>query len=92
MHLRWSVSAARDLEQIADYLFDKTPQHAPRLIRSLYRAVGSIGTFQKRGRPGKKAGTRELVVPALPYIAVYEVRSDFVYVVRILHGAQQWPD
>lgn len=27
----------------------------------------------------------------LPYIMVYAVRGDAVYVVRILHGAQQWP-
>jgi plasmid stabilization system protein ParE len=28
---------------------------------------------------------------ALPYIVVYRVREDTVYVLRILHGAQQWP-
>jgi len=27
----------------------------------------------------------------LPYVVVYTVREDPVYVVRILHGAQQWP-
>jgi plasmid stabilization system protein ParE len=27
----------------------------------------------------------------LPYILVYTVRHDVVFVVRILHGAQQWP-
>ena len=44
-----------------------------------------------RGRPGKKPGTRELVLSPLPWILVYAVRGDAVYVVRILHGAQQWP-
>jgi len=47
--------------------------------------------FPHRGRPGKKAGTRELVISALPYLIVYTVRGDVVCVVRILHGAQQWP-
>jgi plasmid stabilization system protein ParE len=27
----------------------------------------------------------------LPYLVVYTVRDDVVFVVRILHGAQQWP-
>jgi hypothetical protein len=27
----------------------------------------------------------------LPYVVVYTVRGDVIYVVRILHGAQQWP-
>jgi hypothetical protein len=39
----------------------------------------------------KKEGTRELVMSPLPYIVVYDVREDATYVVRILHGAQQWP-
>jgi len=47
--------------------------------------------FPHRGRPGKKTGTRELVISALPYLIVYTVRGDVVCVVRILHGSQQWP-
>ena len=47
--------------------------------------------FPNRGRLGKKEGTRELVMSPLPYIVVYDVREDATYVVRILHGAQQWP-
>jgi plasmid stabilization system protein ParE len=27
----------------------------------------------------------------LPYIVVYARRVDAVYIVRIMHGAQQWP-
>jgi hypothetical protein len=33
-----------------------------------------------------------LVVRPLPYIVVYQVSEDVVYVVRILHGAQKWPE
>jgi toxin ParE1/3/4 len=47
--------------------------------------------FPNRGRPGKKEGTRELIMSLLPYMMIYTVRGDAVYVVRILHGAQQWP-
>jgi addiction module RelE/StbE family toxin len=92
MRLRWTQGAARDLERIADYLFDKTPLHAPRLIRSIYNSIAALKNFPNRGRAGKKAGTRELVMPSLPYIVVYQIRADLLYVVRILHAAQQWPD
>ena len=47
--------------------------------------------FPNRGRLGKKEGTRELVMSPSPYVVVYTVRGDAIYVVRILHGAQQWP-
>jgi addiction module RelE/StbE family toxin len=91
MGLRWTASAVRDLERITDYPFDETPQHAPRLVRLLYKSATALKTFPNRGRPGKKEGTRELVIPSLPYIVVYQVREDTVYLARILHAAQQWP-
>ena len=80
MHLRWTEAAASDLERIADYLFSHAPGRAPRLIRSIYEAPETLLSFLHRGRPGKKAGTRELVLSPLPWIVVYTVRDDVVHV------------
>lgn len=76
MQVRWTTAAASDLENIADYLFEKTPENAPRLIREISESVFALRTYPNRGRPGKKLGTRELVLRALPYIVVYKVGSD----------------
>jgi toxin ParE1/3/4 len=91
MQVRWTTAAASDLENIADYLFEKTPENAARLIREIYEAVFALRIYPNRGRAGKKSGTRELVLPALPYIVVYKVAGDVLHIARILHGAQQWP-
>jgi len=91
MQLRWSEAAAADIERIADYLFTHTPERAPRIVKMLYEAPETLLTFPHRGRRGKKPGTREPVLSPLPWILVYAVRGDAIYVVRILHGAQQWP-
>jgi toxin ParE1/3/4 len=91
MQLRWTWEAAADLERIADYLFQHVPERAAELVRAVYDAPALLLEFPHRGRPGKKAGTRELVISPLPYLVVYTVHGDVVYVVRILHGAQQWP-
>ncbi|MDE3154284.1 MAG: type II toxin-antitoxin system RelE/ParE family toxin [Acidobacteriota bacterium] len=91
MQLRWADAAVVDLERIADYLFSNAPDRAPDLARSIYEVPEKLLSFPHRGRPGKKAGTRELVLSPLPWILVYTVRDDVVQVVRILHGAQRWP-
>ena len=91
MQLRWTEEAADDLERIADYLLNHTPGRAPELVRAVYDAPSALLTFPNRGRLGKKEGTRELVLSPLPYIVVYAVRGDVIFVVRILHGAQNWP-
>ena len=91
MRLRWTASAAEDLERIADYLFEKTPENAAHLVRKIYDAPSALKTFPNRGRPGRKQGTREFVIPSLPYIIVYQVTGEIVHIVRVLHGAQDWP-
>jgi toxin ParE1/3/4 len=91
MELRWTEEAADDLERISNYLFEETPTHAPELVRAIYKAPNSLLTFPYRGRPGKKEGTRELVLSPLPYIVVYRITGTVVHIVRILHGAQKWP-
>ena len=80
MQLRWTEDAATDLEQIADYLFEQTSAHALRIALQIYEAPEILTQFPLCGRLGRKPGTRELVVS-----------EDMIHVVRILHGAQRWP-
>lgn len=88
MRLRWSPSAAEDFEKIADYLFERAPEFAPAVIRKIHDSCRLLVGFPNMGRLGHLEGTREFVIP--PYIIVYQVRNEAVYVVRILHGAQDW--
>ncbi len=91
MQPRWTTAAAADLEGIAEYLFEKSPQNAAPLVRKIYEAPSILRIYPNLGRPGKKVGTRELVITPLPYIVIYQILEDTLYVVRILHGAQDWP-
>ena len=91
MQLRWTEEAASDLERIADYLFLHAASRAQELVQIIYTAPVTLLTLTNRGRAGKREGTRELVLTPLPYVVVYTVQDEVVFVVRILHGAQQWP-
>ena len=87
MQLRWTTEAASDLERITNHLFENTPEHAERIVRTIYQTALTVTRLPFRGRSGKKPGTRELVLPSLPYIIIYRVRPEVVYISRILHGA-----
>lgn len=91
MHVRWTTDAADDLERICDYLAEARPDSARLVAEEIVQSVGVLETFPNRGRPGRVEGTRELVLAPLPFVAVYETREEDVQVLRILHGAQQWP-
>jgi toxin ParE1/3/4 len=80
MELRWTEQAASDLEYIADYLFENAPERAAELVRAISNAPSALLTFPYRGRPGKKEGTRELVLSSLPSVVVYQITGDVIHI------------
>lgn len=54
-------------------------------------AVRRLSDFPVSGRVGRIAGPRELVIGGTP-VAAYAVTEISVRILRILHGAQEWPD
>jgi plasmid stabilization system protein ParE len=67
------------------------PWHRDGIVRTIYEAVQSLRTMPYRGRYGRLDNTRELVVPRLPYLVVYEIVEERLVVLNVLHGAQRWP-
>ena len=43
------------------------------------------------GRPGRVSGTRELIIPSLPYILPYLEKDGIVYILRVMHTSIKWP-
>lgn len=91
MLVRWSPEAADDLERIALHIKQDSPETARRVALKLFEGVGRLRDFPESARAGRVEGTRELVYPGLPFLAVYRIRGDAVEILRILHGRQRWP-
>jgi toxin ParE1/3/4 len=92
MRIRWTDPAVHDFTQICDYIAEHAgAATAHRVAVSIYQSISQLTKFPESGRTGRQPETRELVFAGLPYIAVYRLRSDAVEILRILHGAQQWP-
>jgi toxin ParE1/3/4 len=91
MRVRWTTDAADDLERIFNYIAESRPESARRVAQSVVERLGTLETFPHLGRPGRVQGTREVVFPPLPFVAIYEVSDEQIIVLRILHGAQRWP-
>ena len=92
MRIRWTEPASRDLIQICDFLSNEDSRATARRIAiSNHERIDSLADFPSLGRPGRKAGTRELIVTGLPYLAIYRLQGEAIEILRILHGAQVWP-
>ncbi len=92
MRLEWSLSAIEDREAIFDYIEQDNPQAAIDIDEHISVRVEGLRQFPESGRPGRVEGTRELVIDRTPYIAAYRILGDTVCILRVLHGALEWPD
>ncbi len=90
--IRLSLTAEKDLRRIDAWIRkDNGPLTAARVTEAILTSIEHLERFPELGRPGRLAGTRELGIAHLPYIAVYRLAAGDVVIARVLHGAQLWP-
>ena len=90
MKLVFDAKALSDLEAIYDWISTDTPALARDVVDRVFGSIERLSLFPQMGRVGIVPGTREWVVPRLPYIVVYEVHdtTDELVVIAVFHGAQ----
>ena len=88
MVLRWTKTALRTLDEIAEYIAQDNPARATSFVKELRQSTEKLASFPGMGRAGRVHGTRELVVHE-NYLAIYRVRADDVEILRIHHVARK---
>lgn len=88
--LFWTPEATQDRDEIYDHIEADNPAAALALDELFEEKARRLIDHPGLGRPGRVAGTHELVAHQ-NYILVYDVASDRVRVLRVLHAARQWP-
>jgi toxin ParE1/3/4 len=87
----WAPRAIAHVAHLREYIARDNPNAANRIASALLEAVERLAKLPNLGRPGRVAGTRELVVPETPYIIAYRLRGDRLQVVAVFHARQKWP-
>lgn len=91
MRVEWRPAAEEDALAILLYIARDNPAAAEDIYARIRSQVGHLADHPEMGRAGRVKGTRELVIVRTPYVVVYRLRGKTVQVLRVLHGAQQWP-
>ncbi len=93
MRIVWTRPSENDLDAIETYIAQDDPIAAIRLVLKIIHGTNDhLADHPNLGRPGRIAGSRELVIPGTSYIVAYRVRRDVIEILRVLHGAQRWPE
>lgn len=91
MRVEWLPQATRNLDAQLAYISERNPAAAIDIGDAIESSVSRLANFPESGRPGRVPGTRELVVTGTPFIVVYRIEPTALVILRVLHGAQQWP-
>lgn len=90
MTIEWVPTAESDFYGQFVHIAEKDPAAAVAVGDRIMAHIEHLNANPSMGKPGRRAGTRELVVPRTPFIVVYRLRDDDVQILRILHGSQSF--
>jgi toxin ParE1/3/4 len=90
--VRWTRGATRSLRLVHARIVCDNPLAARRVVEQIQASVARLSSFPASGRGGHVPGTRELVVPGLPYVVVYRTSADAVEVLRVFHTSRTLTD
>ncbi|MGB9498412.1 MAG: type II toxin-antitoxin system RelE/ParE family toxin [Dissulfuribacterales bacterium] len=80
------------LDTAVAFIAADNPAAATNMALKILNAAKILAGRPGIGRPGRVFGTRELVVPGLPYILPYAEKDGIVFILRVLHTSRKWPE
>lgn len=92
MRVKWTLKALANLDDAVEFIAADKPTAAADIAQKIWDAGKMIGRQPGMGRPGRVPGTRELVIPGLPYVLPYVEKEGVVFILRVMHTSMKWPE
>lgn len=92
MRILWLPEALADLERLYDFVVERDPAAAERVIRTIEEGAERLGALPELGRSmGDETGRRELFLPfgAGAYVLRYRLQQDAVVIIRVWHSREE---
>ena len=91
LRIRLTPRAARDLEDIHQYLSQRSASGANAVRRKIAEAIDLVALYPGLGRTTQKAGVAMIPVSTYAYVIYFSIIGNDLYVVHVRHGARQTP-
>lgn len=89
MQVVWLKTALRNLEAELDYIAQENPQAATLVSNRILASVDLLSHQPQLGKPGRVAGTRELLVPNTRYVIPYRLKQTRIEILRVFHTSRK---
>jgi toxin ParE1/3/4 len=93
MTILWSPEAIEDLTSLRAYIAEDNPAAARGVeLHIIHNIEQLLPNHPQMGRPGRVPGTREIVIPKMPFIVPYRMQRNIIQILRVYDGARRWPE
>ena len=91
MKLRFTLRAAENLADIADYIRARNPSAARRVRAAIYETLQNLILFPHVGRSQQVEGVRKVVTRRFGYLIYYTIdeSTDEIVIISVKHPAQK---
>ena len=89
--LVWAETALAHFEQPIAYIAEHDLSAAQLVAERMDRAARRLAEMPT-GCSGRVLGTYEKSVGRTPYIIAYVIQGEMIVILRVIHGARNWPD
>ncbi len=92
MVIQWTTPTTEELVSAYEYAAAENPAAARRITNHIWETAEVLARHPMAGRKGRIAGTRELVIPGIPFIVGYRIEKKEVWILAVMHAAREWPE
>lgn len=91
MRIEWSKGAEINLDSIEAYIAQDNPIAAAKTVLKIVKRTSTqLSKHPASGKAGRVDGTRELIFTDIPYIVIYTIQQEIIFIVRVFHTAQDF--
>jgi toxin ParE1/3/4 len=88
--VRWSAEARADLARIDDYHFSSDHEFADHALRQAFASGHKLAQNPYMGPLTDNGIDRKWPVRKTPYILLYRLMDNGVWIARVVHAASDW--
>ena len=92
MRVKWTRKALVNLDNAVAFIAADKLAAATNVALKILNAAKMLAAQPGIGRPGRVSGTRELIIPGLPYVLPYAEKDGVIFILRVLHTSRKWPE
>ena len=91
LKIKYTPIAIQDLNAGYDYIYSENHIAAKQVIEKIEQTISYLKEQPFMGHKGRVEETYEVFVPNTPFVIIYQVNSEFLIIVSVLHTSRKYP-